>query len=139
MYPCLINMNILNFKDFMKKYNLKNDIMNESQLQRVYNYPIYPRDSRIYSDRGFINIGNYQNGGSHWCVFYIKDNKSFYFDSFGGTPDKFLLKQLPKPIIYHNYKIQDIDSQLCGSYCLYFFYLIERMNYYDTILKLVFE
>ena len=43
MYPCLINMKVLYFKDFMKKYNLKNDTMNESQLQRVHNYPIYPR------------------------------------------------------------------------------------------------
>ena len=77
-------------------------------------------------------------GGTHWCAFYVKNNKSFYFDSFGFQPDKFLLKQLPKPIKYHNYKIQDINSKLCGSYCLYFFYLIERMNYYDTILKMYF-
>ena len=27
----LLKMTILNFKDFMKKYNLKNDDMNESQ------------------------------------------------------------------------------------------------------------
>ena len=124
-------MIIFDLIDFMKKYNLNNDIMDESQLQTVYNYPIYPRDSKIYSDRGFVNIGNNKNGGSHWCASYIKDNKSFYFDSFGGTLDKFLLNQLPKPIINHNYKIQHIDSKLCGSYCLYFFYLIERMNYYD--------
>ena len=57
-------------------------------------------------------------GGSHWVCFIIKDNKSYYFDSFGGQPDKFPLNQLPKPIIYHNYKIQDIISKLCGSYCL---------------------
>ena len=139
MYPCLINMKVLIFKDFIIKYNLKNDAMNESQLQKIYNYPIYPRDSKIYSDRGFVNKDNGNMVGSHWTCFYIKDNKSFYFDSFGGQPDKFLLNQLPKPIIYHNYKIQDINSKLCGSYCLYFFYLIERMNYYDTILKLVFE
>ena len=132
-------MKVLNFKDFMKKYKLKNDTMNESQLQRVYNYPIYPRDSKIYSDKGFINIDNGSRGGSHWTAFYIKNNKSYYFDSFGGAPDKFLLNQLPKPIIYHNYKIQDINSYLCGSYCLYFFYLIERMNYYDAILKMYFE
>ena len=113
--------------------------MNESQLQSIYNYPIYPRDSKIYSDRGFVNIDNGSMGGSHWTCFIVKDNKSYYFDSFGGQPDKFLLKQLPKPIKYHNYKIQDISSKLCGSYCLYFFYLIERMNYYDAILKLVFE
>ena len=77
--------------------------------------------------------------GTHWTCFIVKDNKSYSFDSFGGAPDKFLLNQLPKPIIHHKYKIQDNNSQLCGSYCLYFFYLIERMNYYDTILKLVFE
>ena len=132
-------MELLNFKDFMKKNKLKNDTMNESQLQRVYNYPIYPRDSKIYSDKGFINIDNGSRGGSHWTAFYIKNNKSYYFDSFGGAPDKFLLNQLPKPIIYHNYKIQDINSKLCGSYCLYFLYLIERMNYYDAILKMYFN
>ena len=139
MYSYLINMKILSFKDFMKKYKLKNDTMNESELQRVYNYPIYPRDSKIYSDKGFVNIDDGRMGGSHWTCFIVKDNKSYYFDSFGVQPDKFLLKQLPKPIIYHNYKIQDINSFLCGSYCLYFFYLIERINYYDTILKFIFD
>ena len=132
-------MKVLEFKDFMKKYKLKDDTANESQLQRIYNYPIYPRDSKICSDRGFVNIDNGSQGGSHWTCFIVKDNKSYYFDSFGRAPDQFLLNQLPKPILYHNYKIQDINSKLCGSYCLYFFYLIERMNYYDTILKFVFE
>ena len=132
-------MKILNFKDFMKKYKLKNDAMNESHLQKINIYPIYPRNSKIYSDKGFVNIDDGRMGGSHWTCFIVKDNKSYYFDSFGGTPDKFLLNQLTQPIIYHNYKIQDINSKLCGSNCLYFFYLIERMNYYDAILKLVFE
>ena len=31
-------MKILIFKDFMKKQNLKNDTMNESELQMVYSY-----------------------------------------------------------------------------------------------------
>ena len=35
-------MKILNFEDFMKKYNLKNDTITESQLQRIYNRPIHP-------------------------------------------------------------------------------------------------
>ena len=132
-------MKILNFKDFMKKYNLKNDNMNASELQRVYNYPIYPTDYKLYSNRGFVNIDNGSRGGTQWTCFIVKDNKSYYFDFFGGQPDKFLLNQLPKPIKYHNYKIQDINSKLCGCYCLYFLYLIERTNYYDAILKLVFE
>ena len=89
--------------------------MNESELQRIYNYPIYPQDSRLYSCRGFVNIENGSMGGPHWSCFIIKYNKSYYFDSFGGQPDKFLLNQLPKPIVYHNYKVQDIISRLCGS------------------------
>ena len=115
---------------------MKNATVNESELQRIHDYPIYPKIFKIYSDRGFLNIDDESQGGSHWTCFYIKNNKSYYFESFGGQPDKFLLKQLPKPILYHTYKIQDINSKLCGSYCLYFFYLIERMNYYHTILKM---
>ena len=111
-------MTILNFKVFMKKFKLKNDTMNETELQRVYNYPINPRDSKIYSDKGFVNIDNGSQGGTHWTCFIVKDNKSYYFDSFGSTPDKFILKQSPKPIIYYNYKIQDINSHICGSHCL---------------------
>ena len=129
-------MKVLNFKGFMKKYNLKNDTMIESELQRVYNCPICPRNSKIYSDKGFVDIDNGSMGGSHWTCFIVKDNKSYYFVSFGGQSGKFLLKQLPKTILYHSYKIQDIYSKLYGSYCLYFFCLIERMNYYYTILKM---
>ena len=131
-------MKVLNFKDFMKKNKLKNDTMNESQLQKIFNYPICPRDSKVYSDRGFVNIDNGSQGGTHWTCFIVKDNKSYYFDSFGVQPDKFLLSQLPKPIMYRNYKIQDIDSKLCGSYCLYFFFLIEIVNYYDALSKMYF-
>ena len=131
-------MMIIKIKDFMNKYNLKNDTMNGSDLQRVYNYNIHPRDSKFFSDKGFVNIDNGSQGGSHWTCFYNKDNKSYYFDSFGSQPDKFLLNQLPKPLMYHVYKIQDINCQLYGSHCLYFFYLIERMIYYDAISKMFF-
>ena len=41
-------------------------------------------------------------GGTHWVCFIVKDKKTYYFDSVGGSTDKFLLNQLPKPIIYPN-------------------------------------
>ena len=132
-------MRILNFKDFMEKYNLKNNTMSESELQRDYKYPTYPRGSRLYSDKRFVKIDDGSQGGSHWTCFIVKDNKSYFFDSFGVQPDKFVLNQLPKPITYHDYKIQDINSKLCGSYSLYFFNLIERMSYYDASLKMYFK
>ena len=60
----------------MQKYNLKNNTMNESEVQRVYTYHTYPRDSRTYSDKGFVNIDNGYQGGTHWCCFIMKANKS---------------------------------------------------------------
>ena len=68
-------------------------------------------------------------------VFISNYYKSFYFDSFGGTLDKFLLKKLPKPEIFPNFKVQGFRNNLCVSYCLYFFYLLEKITYYDAILK----
>ena len=123
----------------MKKYNLKDDTMNESDLQKVFKYNIKPRGSKIFSVKGFVNIDNGSQGSTHWTCFIMKDKKSFHFDNFGGQPENFLLNYLSKPTIYHNYKIQEIDSRLCGSYCLYFFYLIGRMKYHDTIFKKIFS
>ena len=130
-------MTSLSSKDFMKEYFLKNDTMTASELQKIDKYPICPRDSKLYSEKGFINNDNGIMERSHWTCSCIKDNKSFYFDSFGGQPDKFSLEQLPKPITYHNYKIQDANSRLCGS-CLYFFSVTEIMDYCDGILNIYF-
>ena len=63
----------------MRKYKLKIIPMNESELQKYYNYPIYPRDSKIYSDKGFVNSDDGSQGGTHWTCFIVKDNKSYYF------------------------------------------------------------
>ena len=132
-------MKVLNFKCFMKRYNLEDDTMNESQLQKYYNYIIYPRDSKRFSDKGFVNIDDGSQNGTHWTRFIVKVNKSYFFDSFGGQSEHLLSNQLPKPIIYHNYKLQGINSKLCGSFCFYFLYLFERKNYYDAILKMYFN
>ena len=61
--------------------------MNESEIQKHYNHPIYPRGSNIYSDKGFVIVDDGSLNGTHWTCFIIKDNKSFYFDSFGDQPD----------------------------------------------------
>ena len=61
------------------------------------------------------------------------------FDSFGGIPDKMLVEQLPTTITFHEQKLQNSDSNLCGITCFYFFYLIRRMDYQDAALKLYFS
>ena len=59
----------IKFLRIYEKKNLKDDTMNDSQLQKNCNIPIYPRDSKIYSDKGFVNIDNCRMGGTHWCAF----------------------------------------------------------------------
>ena len=60
----------------MKKYNIKTDTLNERQFQRLCIHHIYPRVSRILSERGFVKLDVGRMGGSHWYFFYVKDNKS---------------------------------------------------------------
>ena len=88
----------------MEKHELKNT-MNERELQRVYKFNINPRHSNIITDKRFVNIDKGSQGSTHCICFIVKVNKFYYFDSFGGQPDKFLLNQSPKPIMYHSYKI----------------------------------
>ena len=45
--------------------------MNESELEKIYNYPIYPRDSKIHLDKGFVIIDDCRMGGTDW-TFYVK-------------------------------------------------------------------
>ena len=119
----LFKMTILNLKIFLKEDKLKDIIINESDLKKSDNYPICSRDSIINTNKGFINIEDGNMGGKHWTCFFIKD-KSFYFDSFGGAPDKSLINQLTKPITCHKYKIQDLNSRICGVYNIKIFYLV---------------
>ena len=37
---------------------------------------MHPRDSKINSDKGYVNIDNGSQGGTHWTSLIIKDNKS---------------------------------------------------------------
>ena len=49
--------------------------MTKSELQRVYIFPIYPRDSEITHNKGIVNADNGQLVGTHWTCFYKKGNK----------------------------------------------------------------
>ena len=44
--------------------------MNGSEVQIACNIPIYPKDSNIYSNQGFLNSDDGRLGGTHWTFFY---------------------------------------------------------------------
>ena len=79
--------------------------------KKVYKNPIYPRDPKITTDKGFVKNDNGEQVGNKWTCFYIKDNNAYNFASFGRYPDKLLLNQLPKPIYSHKYEIQDMKVE----------------------------
>ena len=83
----------------MKKEKLTNDTMKEYELKRVFIYQIKARYSKTNRDKEFVKTDNREQGGTDWTVFYIKDNKSFYFDLSGGQPYTFSLNQIPTPVI----------------------------------------
>ena len=121
-------MTIPNLKENVKKYNIKENTKNENDISQVYNYPIYPRDMELYSDRGFAKIDIGLMVGHLWTCVIKKDNKSFYFDYFGTHSEKFISQQLQKPINYHNFKNRDLKSKLYKKYCFYFFYKNEKLK-----------
>ena len=76
--------------------------MTKTDLKKIQNCSIYPTGSIITTEKAFVNIHKRERGCSNWTCFHLGDNKSFYLDSFGGSPDNFFLNQLPKPIIFLN-------------------------------------
>ena len=105
----VFKIKVLHLKNFLEKYILKADNINGRKIQKNFKYLIYPRVSKMFSGRRLINIEHSRMGGIHCTCFHIKDNISFFFDSFGGQFDTFLLQQLQKPRIYHFFKNQVIN------------------------------
>ena len=67
-----------------------------------------------------VNLANSNDIGTHWCAMKFINNKLFYFDSYGieFIPD--IIKKQYKKIITNIYRIQSIDSNECGKFCIMF-------------------
>ena len=67
-----------------------------------------------------VNLADSSNKGTHWIGMKFVNNKLFYFDSYGieFIPD--IIKKQYKEIITNIYRIQSIDSNQCGRYCILF-------------------
>ena len=63
----------------MMKCNLKDDTVTEIDLKKVDISSIYPRDSKVTTNEGFVDINKSSLAETHCICWYIKDNKSFWF------------------------------------------------------------
>ena len=87
-----------------------------------------------------FNLENSNQSGSHWISLSRKNNNIFIFDSFG-------IGHIPKNIyeIYKNfniitkiYRIQHINSNLCGLFCaLFCLYKVNNKNKFIEFLNLI--
>lgn len=57
--------------------------------------------------------------GTHWVCAGIKNNQSWYFDSFGLPPPMEVRKAMSKTdLIWFDKEIQGIYSEACGEFCI---------------------
>lgn len=67
-----------------------------------------------------INYGTLKNGGTHYVVIMVNNNTVFHFDSFGATYSTDIADFIENIQFkaYNQFIIQNLESSLCGWYCL---------------------
>ena len=93
---------------------------NEPKFNSVYSRNNLPKT--IKKGAYVINLGEYENTGTHWIALFVKTNEVIYFDSFGiehipEEIDKFIIN---KNIICNIFRIQAYDSIMCKYFCIEF-------------------
>jgi hypothetical protein len=86
---------------------------------------------------GIINLEDSDEIGSHWVAYY-KNDKKYYFDSYGDTyPPKELVKYLgPENLNYNGERIQNYyDPPICGHLCLIVLKKLLKGENYEEILE----
>ena len=83
----------------------------------------------------FSAILNFQlcsENGSHWVSLYSRNENLYYFDSY-GTPVQVIDKY--KHIRAHDYKIQPLNSSMCGQLSLLVIYLLTNGFKYEDVVN----
>jgi len=116
----------------MRDYTTTNlDLTNLAHKMKINLIGIYSKNKlpqKCYVGGYIINLEDSDDGsGTHWVSLYITQKKEIlYFDSFGMPPPREIKVFVNyKPIAINTRTIQNINSTLCGYYCLYFLKYIE--------------
>jgi hypothetical protein len=110
------------------------------QLQKYADKLNIPLNGIYYKDRlkyinpldgaYIINLGDSNQGGTHWVSLYLDNNNGLYFDSFGVPPplaiEEFYKRYSKKPLIIANKQIQNINGGYCGQYNIHLLYSLSN-------------
>ena len=115
----LSNFDLLQWVDFLKIPNFKGIFARDEVMPREHSPCI-------------INLDELENAGTHWVCCAPGEKALWYFDSFGmGFPQEF---KSSKPVIWSSSQYQNINSVLCGYYCLYFLHQwAQGKDFYDIL------
>ena len=115
----LSNFDLLKWVDFLKIPNFKGIFARDEVMPREHSPCI-------------INLDELENAGTHWVCCAPGEKALWYFDSFGmGFPQEF---KSSKPVIWSSSQYQNINSVLCGYYCLYFLHQwAQGKDFYDIL------
>ena len=101
---------------------------NEPRFNGVYSRNNLPKT--IKKGAYVINLGEYENTGTHWVALFVKPKYTVYFDSFGiehipKEINKFINNDTTKSsaiarIKSNIFRIQAYDSIMCGYFCIEF-------------------
>jgi len=82
-------------------------------------------------DTYVLNLDNSDGNGTHWVCLVKNKSTVLYYDPFGVVPPESVLKKIKntKGRCYYSQEInQDLDSVLCGYYCLSLIKSVFREN-----------
>ena len=101
-------------------------------------------DKPFTQECGIVNLNKHTQLGSHWTC-YLKDgDRRYYFDSYGQAPPEELLTYLKTPLemkwdaaVIHRsaVMVQHIDTDECGSLCLYMLKQLSNGEPFSKILS----
>ena len=125
-----------------KNYPLSNIFINNLLKNFKHFDKCYSKDQipLIENNKSLIfNLQNSDQSGSHLVSLSRKNNNIFIFDSFGigDIPNNLYKIYKNYNIITSIYRIQDIDSNLCGMFCVLFcLYKVDSKNKFISFLNL---
>ena len=105
---------------------------------------VFPCDTLPLNRKQFstfiVNLDTHDQAGTHWiAIFFDKNNRVFYFDSYGIEPtNKNILnfmKRNAKEIFYNKFCFQDDSTTTCGYFCLYFLHCSVRNSTMEKLNK----
>ena len=102
-----------------------------SNFRGVFSKDMLPKEINK-SESTVVNLQDFFAGpGTHWvAIFNAADSNDVeYFDSFGLVPANEIvayMKTSRKNLIFNDSQIQNMDSIMCGWFCVYF--IKERYN-----------